>query len=80
MISKSILPLIQQRLVSAHGYLWSLFLGGACIWELSQSDLIAMSCLKRVSGISLHPALSLALFITFPEHIRFISSDNPSAF
>lgn len=58
-IIKSILGLIKQRLISVCAYLWSLSPGGVRLWELSQSDLIAISCFKRDSGSSRHPAPSL---------------------
>lgn len=58
-IIKSILGLIKQRLISVCAYLWSLSPGGGRLWELSQSDLIAISCFKRDSGSSRHPAPSL---------------------
>lgn len=82
-IIKSVLPVIKQRLVSVCWYLWSLSPDGACLWELSHSDLIAVSCLKGDPGIKPAPSsLSLprSLFITLPKHIPFIFADNPSAF
>lgn len=61
-IIKSVLPVIKQRLVSVCWYLWSLSPDGACLWELSHSDLIAVSCLKGDPGIKPAPSsLSLSL-------------------
>lgn len=76
-IIKRDLPAIKQKLVSVCWYLWSLSPDGACLWELSHTDLIAVSCLKGDLGIKSAPgsaspsppaSLSLSLHYTPKAH------------
>lgn len=74
-IIKSILPVIKQRLVSVCWYLRSLSPDGACLWELSHSDLIAVSCLKGDPGIKPAPSsLSLSSLHSQSTSLLFLKT------